>query len=198
MVKEYFSWEGEFKHVGKAVNQGKVFKWADSGTIWMKALGASACDASHPTDFELPASNTSETDGVLDLSVAPNLFCCHLQNKVFSTVLLIFGLTKPDIMISFLLVLSLMSLFVWSYKTCKRTRTAQLWFMQMSWESKPSIKLPYTDCRCQYRWVFSISPLILHPFYHAYAGLQTGLKWSSTSQPLFSSTPTSTTNTFAD
>ncbi|XP_061690285.1 elongation factor 1-gamma isoform X1 [Syngnathoides biaculeatus] len=26
MVKEYFSWEGEFKHVGKAVNQGKIFK----------------------------------------------------------------------------------------------------------------------------------------------------------------------------
>uniref|UniRef100_A0A671VR05 Eukaryotic translation elongation factor 1 gamma n=1 Tax=Sparus aurata TaxID=8175 RepID=A0A671VR05_SPAAU len=26
MVKEYFAWEGEFKHVGKPVNQGKVFK----------------------------------------------------------------------------------------------------------------------------------------------------------------------------
>uniref|UniRef100_A0AAY4D381 Elongation factor 1-gamma n=1 Tax=Denticeps clupeoides TaxID=299321 RepID=A0AAY4D381_9TELE len=26
MVKEYFAWEGEFKHVGKAFNQGKVFK----------------------------------------------------------------------------------------------------------------------------------------------------------------------------
>ncbi|KAM6976660.1 elongation factor 1-gamma [Aplochiton taeniatus] len=26
MVKEYFAWEGEFKHVGKAVNQGKIFK----------------------------------------------------------------------------------------------------------------------------------------------------------------------------
>ncbi|XDV37069.1 hypothetical protein PO909_006751 [Leuciscus waleckii] len=26
MVKEYFAWEGEFKHVGKAFNQGKIFK----------------------------------------------------------------------------------------------------------------------------------------------------------------------------
>ncbi|KAF3838486.1 hypothetical protein F7725_010254 [Dissostichus mawsoni] len=26
MVKEYFAWEGDFKHVGKAFNQGKVFK----------------------------------------------------------------------------------------------------------------------------------------------------------------------------
>uniref|UniRef100_A0A4W4GGK3 Elongation factor 1-gamma n=1 Tax=Electrophorus electricus TaxID=8005 RepID=A0A4W4GGK3_ELEEL len=26
MVKEYFAWEGEFKHVGKPFNQGKVFK----------------------------------------------------------------------------------------------------------------------------------------------------------------------------
>lgn len=26
MVKEYFAWEGEFKHVGKPVNQGKIFK----------------------------------------------------------------------------------------------------------------------------------------------------------------------------
>ncbi|XP_061786689.1 elongation factor 1-gamma [Nerophis lumbriciformis] len=26
MVREYFTWEGEFKHVGKSVNQGKVFK----------------------------------------------------------------------------------------------------------------------------------------------------------------------------
>lgn len=27
MVKEYFAWEGEFKHVGKPFNQGKIFKW---------------------------------------------------------------------------------------------------------------------------------------------------------------------------
>ncbi|XP_045886584.1 elongation factor 1-gamma isoform X1 [Micropterus dolomieu] len=26
MVKEYFAWEGDFKHVGKAFNQGKIFK----------------------------------------------------------------------------------------------------------------------------------------------------------------------------
>lgn len=26
MVKEYFAWEGEFKHTGKAFNQGKIFK----------------------------------------------------------------------------------------------------------------------------------------------------------------------------
>uniref|UniRef100_A0A8C6U1F4 Eukaryotic translation elongation factor 1 gamma n=1 Tax=Neogobius melanostomus TaxID=47308 RepID=A0A8C6U1F4_9GOBI len=26
MVKEYFLWEGEFKHMGMAVNQGKIFK----------------------------------------------------------------------------------------------------------------------------------------------------------------------------
>ncbi|CAF94681.1 unnamed protein product, partial [Tetraodon nigroviridis] len=26
MVKEYFLWEGEFKHVGKDFNQGKIFK----------------------------------------------------------------------------------------------------------------------------------------------------------------------------
>ncbi|NWI34427.1 EF1G factor, partial [Sula dactylatra] len=26
LVKEYFSWEGEFKHVGKPFNQGKIFK----------------------------------------------------------------------------------------------------------------------------------------------------------------------------
>uniref|UniRef100_A0A7N6AD58 Elongation factor 1-gamma n=1 Tax=Anabas testudineus TaxID=64144 RepID=A0A7N6AD58_ANATE len=26
MVKEYFAWEGEFKHVGKSFNQGKIFK----------------------------------------------------------------------------------------------------------------------------------------------------------------------------
>ncbi|XP_072345513.1 elongation factor 1-gamma [Scyliorhinus torazame] len=26
MLKEYFTWEGEFKHVGKAFNQGKIFK----------------------------------------------------------------------------------------------------------------------------------------------------------------------------
>ena len=26
LVKEYFLWEGEFKHVGKAFNQGKIFK----------------------------------------------------------------------------------------------------------------------------------------------------------------------------
>ncbi|XP_060613855.2 elongation factor 1-gamma [Anolis sagrei] len=26
LVKEYFLWEGEFKHVGKSVNQGKIFK----------------------------------------------------------------------------------------------------------------------------------------------------------------------------
>ncbi|KAG8146633.1 hypothetical protein E2320_013763 [Naja naja] len=26
LVKEYFAWEGDFKHVGKAFNQGKVFK----------------------------------------------------------------------------------------------------------------------------------------------------------------------------
>ncbi|XP_061900314.1 elongation factor 1-gamma [Entelurus aequoreus] len=26
MVREYFTWEGEFKHVGKNVNQGKIFK----------------------------------------------------------------------------------------------------------------------------------------------------------------------------
>ncbi|KAJ8338439.1 hypothetical protein SKAU_G00374050 [Synaphobranchus kaupii] len=26
MVKEYFAWEGEFKHVGKPFNQGKIFK----------------------------------------------------------------------------------------------------------------------------------------------------------------------------
>uniref|UniRef100_U3FX32 Eukaryotic translation elongation factor 1 gamma n=1 Tax=Micrurus fulvius TaxID=8637 RepID=U3FX32_MICFL len=26
LVKEYFTWEGDFKHVGKAFNQGKVFK----------------------------------------------------------------------------------------------------------------------------------------------------------------------------
>ncbi|XP_061756306.1 elongation factor 1-gamma [Nerophis ophidion] len=26
MVREYFTWEGEFKHVGKSVNQGKIFK----------------------------------------------------------------------------------------------------------------------------------------------------------------------------
>lgn len=26
MVKEYFLWEGEFKHVGKTINQGKIFK----------------------------------------------------------------------------------------------------------------------------------------------------------------------------
>ncbi|XP_034261708.1 elongation factor 1-gamma [Pantherophis guttatus] len=26
MVQEYFAWEGDFKHVGKAFNQGKVFK----------------------------------------------------------------------------------------------------------------------------------------------------------------------------
>ncbi|XP_028314853.1 elongation factor 1-gamma-like [Gouania willdenowi] len=25
-VKEYFAWEGDFKHVGKASNQGKIFK----------------------------------------------------------------------------------------------------------------------------------------------------------------------------
>lgn len=28
MVKEYFAWEGEFKHVGKPFSQGKIFKWA--------------------------------------------------------------------------------------------------------------------------------------------------------------------------
>lgn len=26
MVKEYFAWEGEFKHVGKPFSQGKIFK----------------------------------------------------------------------------------------------------------------------------------------------------------------------------
>ena len=26
LVREYFSWEGTFQHVGKAVNQGKIFK----------------------------------------------------------------------------------------------------------------------------------------------------------------------------
>lgn len=26
LVKEYFLWEGEFKHVGKAFCQGKIFK----------------------------------------------------------------------------------------------------------------------------------------------------------------------------
>lgn len=26
MVKEYFTWEGEFKHIGKPFNQGKIFK----------------------------------------------------------------------------------------------------------------------------------------------------------------------------
>ncbi|XP_015685740.1 elongation factor 1-gamma [Protobothrops mucrosquamatus] len=26
LVKEYFTWEGDFKHVGKAFNQGKIFK----------------------------------------------------------------------------------------------------------------------------------------------------------------------------
>ncbi|KFO72580.1 Elongation factor 1-gamma, partial [Cuculus canorus] len=26
LVREYFSWEGEFKHVGKPFNQGKIFK----------------------------------------------------------------------------------------------------------------------------------------------------------------------------
>ncbi|XP_075597566.1 elongation factor 1-gamma [Balearica regulorum gibbericeps] len=26
LVKEYFLWEGEFKHVGKPFNQGKIFK----------------------------------------------------------------------------------------------------------------------------------------------------------------------------
>ncbi|CAI9572630.1 unnamed protein product [Staurois parvus] len=26
LVKEYFCWEGDFKHVGKAFNQGKIFK----------------------------------------------------------------------------------------------------------------------------------------------------------------------------
>ncbi|XP_041498727.1 elongation factor 1-gamma-like [Microtus oregoni] len=26
LVREYFSWEGAFQHVGKAVNQGKIFK----------------------------------------------------------------------------------------------------------------------------------------------------------------------------
>ncbi|EMP40768.1 Elongation factor 1-gamma [Chelonia mydas] len=26
LVTEYFMWEGEFKHVGKAFNQGKIFK----------------------------------------------------------------------------------------------------------------------------------------------------------------------------
>ncbi|MCM8651612.1 hypothetical protein MZO44_16130, partial [Lactiplantibacillus sp. E932] len=26
MVKEYFAWEGDFKHVGKSFNQGKIFK----------------------------------------------------------------------------------------------------------------------------------------------------------------------------
>lgn len=30
MVKEYFAWEGDFKHVGKAFNQGKIFKWEDT------------------------------------------------------------------------------------------------------------------------------------------------------------------------
>lgn len=33
MVKEYFAWEGEFKHVGKAFNQGKIFKWEVIGTV---------------------------------------------------------------------------------------------------------------------------------------------------------------------
>ena len=27
LVWEYFSWEGAFQHVGKAINQGKIFKW---------------------------------------------------------------------------------------------------------------------------------------------------------------------------
>lgn len=26
LVREYFSWEGAFQHVGKAFNQGKIFK----------------------------------------------------------------------------------------------------------------------------------------------------------------------------
>lgn len=41
MVKEYFTWEGDFKHVGKAVNQGKVFKWKTRGQ-WTRELSASA------------------------------------------------------------------------------------------------------------------------------------------------------------
>lgn len=31
MVKEYFLWEGEFKHVGNTFNQGKIFKWGAEG-----------------------------------------------------------------------------------------------------------------------------------------------------------------------
>lgn len=26
LVREYFSWEGAYQHVGKAFNQGKIFK----------------------------------------------------------------------------------------------------------------------------------------------------------------------------
>lgn len=26
MVKEYFAWEGDFKHVGMPISQGKIFK----------------------------------------------------------------------------------------------------------------------------------------------------------------------------
>lgn len=40
MVKEYFAWEGDFKHVGKAFNQGKIFKWEDTGNVWTEALFA--------------------------------------------------------------------------------------------------------------------------------------------------------------
>ena len=38
MVKEYFAWEGEFKHVGKAFNQGKIFKWEDTDAVELKHL----------------------------------------------------------------------------------------------------------------------------------------------------------------
>jgi len=44
MVKEYFAWEGDFKHVGKPFNQGKVFKWEDDEAVELRHSGLPLCN----------------------------------------------------------------------------------------------------------------------------------------------------------
>lgn len=84
MVKEYFAWEGDFKHVGKAFNQGKVFKWEDTGTVF-----ASAFQHLIPIDSKRPSAyyENDSVKTIVNCQWPQAVFVFFdLQNKAFSTM----------------------------------------------------------------------------------------------------------------
>lgn len=86
MVKEYFAWEGDFKHVGKAFNQGKVFKWEDTRAVASVLQQLNLRTFSHMcllncNDLEWQCLKKSELP-----PLPPTGFCFGLWNKAFPSM----------------------------------------------------------------------------------------------------------------